>query len=116
MTGQQLLDTLRHSVKHADPDDKSEFLQVSGLEFDYHGNDITDVKVEGEPIDPDRTYSVANSNFLAAGKLGYDAFGESEWLNGGIPLTTLLKNYLKKFDQSALDAAGTRIRFLSEAF
>ena len=69
LTGRQLLDMLNISVKDADSAD-GRFLQVSGLRFAYtkRGDtftvDAADVTVGGKPLDLDKTYSVASTDFM----------------------------------------------------
>jgi 2',3'-cyclic-nucleotide 2'-phosphodiesterase (5'-nucleotidase family) len=41
------------------------------------GKRVKEVRIGGLPIDPDREYSVATNDFLAAGGDGYRAFGEA---------------------------------------
>ncbi|HUR81196.1 MAG TPA: bifunctional UDP-sugar hydrolase/5'-nucleotidase [Thermoanaerobaculia bacterium] len=68
-TGQQLLDLLRHGVSRADAGD-GRFLQVSGVSFAYRRvNDdyvvnASDVKVNGNPLDVNATYSIATIDYL----------------------------------------------------
>ncbi len=82
-TGQQILDALEMSVKNL-PAESGGFLQVSGLSFEIDmGVDSTvvvddkenfvevsgerrvrNVLVNGEPIDPDGTYTLASHNYM----------------------------------------------------
>ncbi len=55
------------------------FPQVSGLSFTFDpgagvGARIVEVRVGGEPLQPERVYSVATNDFLAAGGDGYQVF------------------------------------------
>jgi 5'-nucleotidase len=69
VTGQQLLDLLRHGVSRADAGD-GRFLQVSGVSFAYRKEgdayvvNAEDVRVGGKPLDPSATYSVATIDYL----------------------------------------------------
>ncbi|WP_444685759.1 bifunctional metallophosphatase/5'-nucleotidase [Alkalicoccus luteus] len=52
-------------------------LQTSGLTYTLYVNDEdevvdADLYVDGEPIDPDETYTLATNNFMAEGGSGYD--------------------------------------------
>ncbi len=82
-TGQQVLDALEMSVKSV-PDEFGGFLQVSGISFEIHmkvdspvildengmfaGIDgerrVGNVMVDGEPLDPEKIYTVASYNYL----------------------------------------------------
>jgi 2',3'-cyclic-nucleotide 2'-phosphodiesterase (5'-nucleotidase family) len=69
VTGQQLLDMLRHSVERADAGD-GRFLQVSGVTFTYRKRDgrwtvdPADVKVAKQPLDLARTYTLALTDYM----------------------------------------------------
>lgn len=82
-TGQQVLDALEMSVKFV-PDEFGGFQQVSGITFEIHMNTdspvildengmfekidgkrrVQNVMVGGKPLDPDKIYTVASSNYL----------------------------------------------------
>jgi 5'-nucleotidase/UDP-sugar diphosphatase len=61
------------------------FPQVSGLTVEVDlkepvGSRVKSVKVNGEPLDPSRTYKVATNDFMARGGDGYRAFTEGKQL------------------------------------
>lgn len=82
-TGQQILDCLEMGAMYA-PEENGGFMQVSGLTYevdtyipssvvtDENGNftgvdgeyRVKNVVIAGEPLDPDRTYTVASHNYL----------------------------------------------------
>ncbi|BAB03745.1 bifunctional UDP-sugar hydrolase/5'-nucleotidase [Halalkalibacterium halodurans] len=81
ITGEQLFQSLEHSVRLA-PAENGGFLQVSGVQMTYDqtkapGERIIDLTVNGEPLDKNKTYTVATNDFLAAGGDGYS------WLADG---------------------------------
>ncbi len=47
------------------------FLQVSGLTMEINGNTLGKVTVAGQPLDPNKTYTLAASEFMLAGGDGY---------------------------------------------
>jgi 5'-nucleotidase / UDP-sugar diphosphatase len=63
-------------------------LQSSGVTWDWYNNDANaeepnptawgayNIKVNGEPIDPDKVYRVVTNNFLAGGQDGWVTFAE----------------------------------------
>ncbi|HEX6083902.1 MAG TPA: 5'-nucleotidase, partial [Thermoanaerobaculia bacterium] len=67
VSGQQLLDLLRHGVSRADAGD-GRFLQVSGVTFSYRRDAdayvVEEVKVGGKPLDLEATYSVATLDYM----------------------------------------------------
>jgi 2',3'-cyclic-nucleotide 2'-phosphodiesterase (5'-nucleotidase family) len=63
------------------------FPQVSGLTFEVDpkapaGSRVSNVKVNGEPLDPAKRYKVATNNFMLAGGDGYAAFTKGRVLIG----------------------------------
>lgn len=91
LTGQELRDVLEHSVSHREttPGVQSSFLQVGGLEFSYdatrpEGERLLEVRVGGEPLDPERSYTVALEDYLSHGKLGYSTFRGGSWEEVGL--------------------------------
>jgi len=83
LTGAQLLDILQNKAlpvailnygdKFAGPD--GSFLQVSGMTYtlDLAAKTVSDVKVGGQALDPDKTYLIATQNFMMSGGDGYTA-------------------------------------------
>ena len=61
---------------------------MSGLRFAVDregrrpGARVVSVKVDGQPLDPARRYTVASNNFMLAGGDGYDALGRGKTLIG----------------------------------
>lgn len=97
-TGQQILDCLEMGAMYA-PEENGGFMQVSGLTYeintyipssvvtDENGNfagvdgeyRVKNVVIKGEPLDPDRTYTVASHNYLLlSGGDGMSMFKDCE--------------------------------------
>jgi 5'-nucleotidase/UDP-sugar diphosphatase len=81
LTGRELLGALDHGVAQVE-NGAGAFPQVSGLAFGYNpsapaGARVREVRIGGQPLDPDREYTVATNDFLAAGGDGYTAFGDA---------------------------------------
>ncbi len=74
MTGRQVREALEHGVSAVE-EGAGRFPQVSGLSFTYTlsappGSRVKEVMVAGRQLDPDRDYTVATDDFLAAGETG----------------------------------------------
>ena len=115
VTGQQILDALEWGA-HALPDENGGFLQVSGLSYEihtyiespcvsnefgqFHGIEgarrVQNVRVGGEPIDPDKTYTLASHDFLFLKKGdGYTMFDGAPLLQDCVKLDNqLLIDYI----------------------
>lgn len=72
-TGEQILAVLEQQFD----DDVDTVLQPSGIEYAYDANgEISDVTVNGEPLDEGASYTVAANNFLTGGGDGFTTLEE----------------------------------------
>jgi 5'-nucleotidase/UDP-sugar diphosphatase len=81
LTGRQIREAIEHGVSAVEKGE-GRFPQVSGLTFKYltlskPGERTKEILVNGKALEPDREYSVATNDFLAAGGDGYKAFGDA---------------------------------------
>jgi len=85
------------------------FLHVSGLNFTFDaskppGERVTEVLYENEPIDPDRTFIVATSDYLFYGGDNYTEFSNGNILEVKGLLKEVMADYLQIID-SNIDAS-----------
>ena len=78
LSGMQLKQVLENSVSEVETA-KGRFLQVSGLSYNFSteqpkGQRTSKIKVNGQNLNLTEFYSVATTDYLAAGGDGYDAF------------------------------------------
>lgn len=89
VTGATLRAMLEHGVgRSAEDGEPGRFPQVSGMRFTFDasrpaGSRVTTVSVNGIPLDEQKRYSLATTNFLAEGGDGYDVLKGAKFL---IPL------------------------------
>lgn len=81
ITGKQVREALEHGVSAVE-EGAGRFPQVSGLRFSYSPSANTcsrvkEISIADLPIEPDKEYTVATNDFLAAGGDGYKVFGEA---------------------------------------
>lgn len=93
LRGTELLEALNRSASLARP--SGGFLQVSGISFVIKKDRVENVRVQGNSLKLDKVYTVATSDFVAAGGDGYLLFKEKEKENTGITLSEALKNYFQ---------------------
>lgn len=115
LTGAELEETLESQVIRVGPDnpfDAEISQQVSGVKFEWNGatGEVTDLHVNGEPVDEDATYTVAVNSFIAAGGSGYpleDAprVSETETL-----LAEVVVNYMQERETIAPEVEGRSVR------
>jgi 5'-nucleotidase / UDP-sugar diphosphatase len=84
LTGDRLKAALENGVSQV-RELGGRFPQVSGLAVEVDlkepvGSRVKSVKVNGEPLDPAKTYKVATNDFMARGGDGYRAFTEGKQL------------------------------------
>jgi 5'-nucleotidase/UDP-sugar diphosphatase len=81
LTGEELVEALESQVITLESEDGQDVgeevsQQVSGVRFEWVPHDdadelVREVRVGGEPLDPDETYAVAVNSFMANGGSGY---------------------------------------------
>lgn len=81
LTGRQLQEALEHGISCLE-EPAGRFPQVSGLSFTYSrsaplGSRVREVLIQGQPLAPEKEYTLATNDFLAAGGDGYKVFGEA---------------------------------------
>jgi 2',3'-cyclic-nucleotide 2'-phosphodiesterase (5'-nucleotidase family) len=87
MTGAQLLDALEHGVSAVE-EGAGRFPHVSGITMTWSrsaspGERVKSVSVNGKPLDPMATYTVATNDFIAGGGDGYAVLTETKSLIDG---------------------------------
>ncbi|HEY4001879.1 MAG TPA: bifunctional UDP-sugar hydrolase/5'-nucleotidase [Candidatus Xenobia bacterium] len=101
LTGQDIQAAMEHSATfRPDPDNwHASTMQVSGMTVHYdhskpEGQRVTSIQVNGEPLDPKKSYTVAMRDYLAEGKLGYTMFGKPDYQPTHIDLFDAMSAYL----------------------
>ena len=116
LTGAALRTTLEHAVGQVDGR-SGRFLQVSGLKFAYSpaaplGQRIVELSVGGAPLEPQKRYRVAATDFLITGGDGHQAIKEGRVLvtaEGGTLLVSAVIDYLQRQKQPIAPAVEGRI-------
>jgi len=102
VTGKNIVKACERSVEGL-PLDYGYFAQISGFSFvccpsDPIGKRIRSVLINGIPVDPDRGYTMATTQFISEGGDGYD-FSAGETIispERGILVIDSISNYIKK--------------------
>jgi 5'-nucleotidase len=80
VTGAVLRQALEHGVsRSAEEEGPGRFPQISGIHYAFDicrpaGDRVVRVSVNGEPLDPKRTYTLATNSFISGGGDGYTMF------------------------------------------
>ncbi|MFC5354615.1 bifunctional metallophosphatase/5'-nucleotidase [Azospirillum himalayense] len=102
LSGADVLAALEHGVSKVE-DKAGRFPQVSGLTFTYDpklpsGTRVTGVTVNGQPLDPVRTYRVATNDYMLKGGDGYAALTRGRTVvdaSGAVLMATMVMDYVE---------------------
>ena len=81
---------LRRSVRGTRADEDGGFLHVSGLRFRIRDGVPEAIEVGGKPLNPEATYRLAITDFMAEGGDGYEMLVGLEAYRTGLPLRELI--------------------------
>ncbi|SFG97892.1 5'-nucleotidase [Palleronia marisminoris] len=99
VTGETLVEALENGLSEY-ADVAGRFPQVAGMSFTFDpsaeaGSRVSDVMVDGEPIDPQATYGTVSNNYVRNGGDGYAMFVDAEnAYDFGPDLADVLADYL----------------------
>jgi 5'-nucleotidase/UDP-sugar diphosphatase len=115
LTGAELEETLESQVITVGPDnpyDAEISQQVSGVSFKWNGvsGEVTDLRVAGEPVDEDATYTVAVNSYIAAGGSGYPLENATRVSETDTLLAEVVIDYLEDRDTVAPEVEGRAVR------
>ena len=98
LTGAEIQTALTRAVRGARENMDGGFLQVSGLNFEIRGYAVENIRIgpEKEPLDPQKEYKVAITDFLATGGDDYKVFPGKPQLYTGLPLRELLVDTIRR--------------------
>jgi len=87
------------------------FAHVGGMTFKFDpdkevGNRVFEVKVNGTPLDPDKTYKVATNDFMAVGGDGYEMFSGTPTVVELPGLDEVLISYIQQLGTVNVEADG----------
>lgn len=102
MTGKEVIDYLT-AVAQMKPDSGA-YPQFANVSFVAKDGKLNDLKINGEPVDPAKTYRMATLNFNATGGDGYPRLDNKPgYVNTGFIDAEVLKAYIQK--SSPLDVS-----------
>jgi len=102
MTGKEVVDYLT-AVAQMKPNSGA-YPQFSHVSFTMANGKLNDLKINGEPVDPAKTYRMATLSFNATGGDGYPRLDDKPgYVNTGFIDAEVLKQYIQQ--NSPLDAA-----------
>jgi 5'-nucleotidase / UDP-sugar diphosphatase len=95
ITGEQLKEILQFAS--FDKKGDGGFLQYSGLTFDVSEDSVSNIKINGNPIENDTKYTFSVNSFLTGGGDGYEMFKKFKGLkNTGHTIPQLIVEFIKR--------------------
>ena len=81
-----------------------------------HGNHVTSVTVDGEPLDPAKNYRIAGSTFLLGGGDNFTAFAKNDLVDSGQMDIDVFNTYLRDHSDIAVrdNQTSVGVRFTDE--
>lgn len=95
LTGRELEQVLRRAFSGTRQDEDGGFLHVSGLKVRIRGKEPVDIRADGRPLDPGKTYRVAVTDFMASGGDGYSLLQTKGAYKTGFPLRELIVDTIR---------------------
>jgi 2',3'-cyclic-nucleotide 2'-phosphodiesterase (5'-nucleotidase family) len=80
---------------------------VAGITMHIKDNKAVDVMINGKPLDPNATYTTANSDFVANGGDNADMLRQIPQLTNGYLMRDALFDYIKKLKTEGKDITAT---------
>ena len=104
VTGNQLKQALENGASQME-NIKGKFAQVSGLKYSVSplmpaGNRVSDIQVNNTPIETDKVYSLATTDYLAKGGDGYTSFQQAIQRFDKSPTSPLISEVLGRYLRS----------------
>ncbi len=94
MKGSDLLKTFEYAASV--PNGQGAFLQVAGATWKSEGGKLTEVLVNGKPIDPEKVYKVVTNDYMAAGGDGYAVLKGQKGYNTFYVMADVVVEYIQK--------------------
>ena len=113
ITGQQIKAMLEHSVA-AYPTLFGGFLHVSGATFVFSpampaGSRVSDVKINGTPLDENKTYTIAATEFLFVGGDDYDMLKDLPTVGEFDTCESIVIDYINKVGMKNIEVGRVRV-------
>ena len=96
ITGAELMQALTRSVRGTREEEDGGFLHISGIKFSIRGKTIENAVIGTEPLNPDKTYTVAINDFMSTGGDGFEVFIGKKATRTGLPLRELIIDAIRE--------------------
>ncbi len=98
LSGHELLQVLTRSVMGNQEDEDGGFLQVSGICFSIKNHNLQNISIgdDRKPLDSDKTYTLAITDYIASGGDGYNIFTTKPMIKTGTILWELVVDTIRE--------------------
>jgi 2',3'-cyclic-nucleotide 2'-phosphodiesterase (5'-nucleotidase family) len=112
LTGRELIQALTRSVRATREDEDGGFLQVSGIRFNVRRHAVERIQLMSNhmPVDPEKIYRVAVTDFLASGGDGYKLFVGKPLEHTRSPLRELIMDTIRTRGTVNAEVQGRIVR------
>lgn len=110
LTGREIEQILRRAVSGTREDEDGGFLHVSGLRFRIRARTPVEILADGQPLDPDKSYRVAVTDFMASGGDGYALLKTKGAYKTGSPLRELIVDTIRELGRVRASKEGRIVR------
>lgn len=112
MTGEQLMKVLQYAATIKEG--QGGFLQTGGLIWKSVAGEVVEAKVKGEPIDPNRVYTVVTNNYLAGGGDGYTMLTGLTGYDTGFRLDSVLVEFIQTVLKGEIKDYDSSLRYIRQ--
>ncbi|RLB80505.1 MAG: hypothetical protein DRH24_10495 [Deltaproteobacteria bacterium] len=112
LTGRELIQALTRSVRATREEEDGGFLQVSGIRFNVRGHAVERVQLISNymPVDPEKIYRIAVTDFLSLGGDGYKLFVGKPLEHTRLPLRELIMDTISSRGTVNAEVQGRIVR------
>ncbi len=109
-TGQDLIDAMENGLTDY-PELKGAFPQIAGMRVVFDpaqaaGSRVTELTIDGAPVDPAGTYLLATNNFMAIGGDQYTMFADNKLVGEFSAFDEILADYLEVYGTAGSEIDG----------
>ncbi len=112
MTGAQLLEVLQYAATIKEG--QGAFLQTGGLTWKSEQDKVVEAKINGEPLDPNRVYTVVTNNYMAQGGDGYTMLKELPGYDTGFTMDSVLAQYIQQVLKGVVQDYDSQPRYIRQ--
>lgn len=112
MTGEQVMKVLEYAATIKEG--QGAFLQTGGLIWKSIGGKVVEAKIKGEPVDPNKIYTVVTNDYMAQGGDGYTMLKGLPGYNTGFTMDSVLAQYIQQVLMGTVQDYDSQPRYIRQ--